>query len=196
MLDTIKTQRLILRPYRDADGDVLMEGFNDFEVVKWLSRPPFPFRRQDIRLRNDDGTSRWPNVAAIDYGGAMIGSISRTPHFGFWLLRAFWGLGFASEAGRAMIRDFFQTTDQTELASGYFEGNHASARVLAKLGFRETERGLHHCQPQQKELPFVGLQLTRRDWEVAASQSSQIPPRPRGRALNDSAAGQFGRRTQ
>ena len=167
MPDMITTTRLVLRPYKDADSDVLLDGFNDYGVVKWLSNPPYPFKRSDVRLTKDDGSSRWPDVGAIEYGGEMVGSISREPHFGFWLLRSFWGRGFATEAGRAMIGDFFKDTTATELASGYFEGNAASAHVLDKLGFQETERGTHRCQPQKKDLPFVGLKLHRRDWETA-----------------------------
>ncbi|MEM6586808.1 MAG: GNAT family N-acetyltransferase [Pseudomonadota bacterium] len=168
MSDMITTDRLTLRPYKDADADVLMDGFNDFDVVKWLANPPFPFTRSDVRLTRPDGSSRWPDVAAIDHDGVMIGSISRVPHFGFWLLRAVWNRGFASEAGRAMIQDFFETSQNTRLESGYFEGNAASARVLEKLGFKQTGRGLHRCQPQQQDLPYVGLALTRRDWEIAS----------------------------
>lgn len=167
MTDMMTTDRLVLRPYRDADADVLMTGFNDFSVVKWLANPPYPFTRADVRLQRDDGSSRWPDVAAISYLGDMVGSISRQPHFGFWLLREVWGLGLATEAGRAMIDDVFKSTDTTALSSGYFEGNRASARVLEKLGFREVERGRRLCRPQDKDLPYVGLMLTRRDWKIA-----------------------------
>ncbi|MEM7598184.1 MAG: GNAT family N-acetyltransferase [Pseudomonadota bacterium] len=167
MQDMITTQRLVLRPYRAADAEVLLAGFNDFAVVKWLANPPYPFKRTDVRLTRADGSSRWPDVGAIDHDGQMIGSISRVPHFGFWILRAFWGRGFATEAGRAMIADVFRTTPQIELASGYFEGNAASAHVLTKLGFREVKRAVQRCQPQQKDLPFVGLTLNRHDWETA-----------------------------
>ena len=167
MPDKIITDRLILRPYQDADADVLMVGFNDYDIVKWLSRPPYPFTRADVRLTNEDGSSRWPNVAAMEYAGCMVGSISSHPHLGFWLLQRFWGMGLATEAGRAMIRAVFTGTTCPKLASGYFEGNLASARVLQKLGFAETERGMHHCQPQKKDLPFVGLELCRTDWEAA-----------------------------
>lgn len=167
MPDMITTERLVLRPYEDADADVLLSGFNDFDVVKWLSQPPYPFTRDDVRLRNADGSSRWPEVCAIEFDGQMVGSMSRHPHFGFWLLQRVWGLGLATEAGRAMIRAFFKDTDRMSLDSGYFVGNSASANVLQKLGFKETHRGMRRCQPQNKKLPFVGLELTRRDWELA-----------------------------
>lgn len=165
MLDMITTERLVLRPYGKADADVLVSGFNDVDVVKWLANPPYPFKRSDMRLTREDGTSRWPDVGAIDYHGRMVGSISAQPHFGFWLLKRVWGLGLATKAGRAMVQAFFTQTKLTKLASGYFEGNAASARVLTKLGFSETGRGLQTCQPQNAVLPFVGLELTRRDWE-------------------------------
>jgi len=169
MLDMITTERLVLRPYKDADADVLLLGFNDVDVVKWLSQPPYPFTRDDVRLRNVDGSSRWPDVCAIELDGQMVGSMSCTPHFGFWLLQRVWGLGLATEAGRAMIRTFFKNTDQMSLDSGYFVGHAASANVLQKLGFKETHRGMRHCRPQNKSLPFVAPECTRPAWELAHS---------------------------
>ena len=168
MADVITTKRLVLRSARAADGDVVIAGLNDYEVVKWLARPPYPFTRADLRLTNDDGSTRWPDMAVIDCDGSMIGMISGVPHLGFWLLQRAWGQGYATEAGRGMIDRVFTTRDVDALDSGYFEGNAGSAKVLAKLGFRETGRGMKMCVARKRELPHVELSLTREDWETAA----------------------------
>lgn len=168
MTQVIKTERLVLRPPVDADGAVVIAGLNDFEVVKWLARPPYPFTSADLRLRNEDGSSRWPDLAAIEYEGEMIGLVSGIPHLGFWLLRRAWGQGFATETARGMIELCFRDPECLELNSGYFEGNAASAQVLAKLGFIETGRGAELCRARSEELPHVNLSLTRQRWEQGA----------------------------
>jgi RimJ/RimL family protein N-acetyltransferase len=53
---------------------------------------------------------------------------------GYWIARPFWGRGFASEAGTALI-DIARTLGLTSLEGSYFLDNPASARVLEKLGF-------------------------------------------------------------
>ncbi|MEM8775548.1 MAG: GNAT family N-acetyltransferase [Pseudomonadota bacterium] len=168
MTDMIKTERLVLRPVVDADATIVIEGFNDFDVVKWLARPPYPFGIEDLKIRNDDGSSRWPAHAAIEHDGRMIGMVSGVPHLGFWLLRTAWGQGFATEAGLAMAAYVFADTDEDHLVSGYFEGNEASANVLRKIGFVETGRGTHWCNPRSEEFPHVDMRLNRTDWEAQA----------------------------
>lgn len=166
MADAIKAERLVLRPLERADGDVVIAGLNDFEVVKWLANPPYPFAERDLRLTKEDGLSRWPDLAGISRAGDLIGVISGQPHLGFWLLRKHWGQGFATEAARAMIARIFNETDAATIASGYFEGNHASARVLEKLGFTEVARAPHSCVSRDALLPHVSLELSRQVWEV------------------------------
>lgn len=166
MADAITTERLVIRPFEAADGDVVIAGLDDFDIVRWLATPPYPFTARDLRLTNDDGSSRWPELGAISRDGEMIGVISGQPHLGFWLLREWWGQGFATEAARAMADRIFTATDVQKIASGYFEGNLASQNVLGKVGFRETAWAPHFCRARGKELPHVALELTRQDWEA------------------------------
>jgi len=58
--------------------------------------------------------------------------------FGYWLDEAFWGRGFATEAG-SVVRDVaFGVCRLRTLVAGRNLDNPASGRVLEKLGFRET----------------------------------------------------------
>ena len=165
MQDVITTKRLTLRPAVDADGAVVMAGFNDFDVVKWLANPPYPFREGDLKLRYDDGSSRWPELACIEHEGRMIGMVGADPHLGFWLLKDSWGKGFASEAARAM-RDAAFERGLDYLTSGYFDGNTASEAVLTKLGFQYVGESLHWCEPRQEKLLHHEMWLDRSDWDA------------------------------
>lgn len=167
MQDMITTERLVLRPPLDADGPVVIAGFNDYDVVKWLARPPYPFRESDWKLRREDGSSRWPDLAVIEHERHMIGMVSGIPHLGFWILQRAWGQGFATEAARAMVRFVFANTDVDHIKSGYFDGNAGSNRVLTKLGFRHVKQDTHWCEARRQDLVHHNMQLNRSDWEAA-----------------------------
>ena len=56
---------------------------------------------------------------------------------GYWVARAHWGRGFATEAGRALI-EIAYTLGLAQLEASHFVDNPASGRVLEKLGFVAT----------------------------------------------------------
>jgi RimJ/RimL family protein N-acetyltransferase len=62
---------------------------------------------------------------------------------GFYLARAFWGRGLATEAGRAFVDFGFREVGLKRIVTAVEVGNAASVRVLEKLGFglKEIEQG-------------------------------------------------------
>ena len=67
-----------------------------------------------------------------------------THELGFYLCRAYWGGGYAVEAGRAVIDHAFGALDADALFAGHHPANHGSRAVLAKLGFRYAFDELYH----------------------------------------------------
>jgi RimJ/RimL family protein N-acetyltransferase len=73
----------------------------------------------------------------------IVGScgLARRPsgavELGYWIARAHWGKGFATEAGGALI-DIARTLKLPRLEGSHFVDNPASGRVLEKLGFQPT----------------------------------------------------------
>jgi ribosomal-protein-alanine N-acetyltransferase len=62
---------------------------------------------------------------------------------GFYLLPSFWGQGFSTEAGRAVITYAFDTLGTFALFAGHHPENAASRKVLARLGFQFTHKQLY-----------------------------------------------------
>src|SRR3546814_10810174 len=56
---------------------------------------------------------------------------------GYWIARPYWGLGFATEAGRQLLH-IARAMSLPKLSAGHFVDNPASGAVLRKLGFRPT----------------------------------------------------------
>jgi RimJ/RimL family protein N-acetyltransferase len=135
-----------LRPYRSGDASALRVVADDFEVARWMVRRfPHPYTLRDaeewiaIAMADPPG-----QILAIEVDGAIAGGIAVEPHegerggtalFGYWLGRAYWGRGIATEAAR-MLSDFaLQTGGLRRLEATVFAPNTASARVLAQCGF-------------------------------------------------------------
>jgi len=165
MQQMIKTERLVLRPYGDADASRIVACLGNLEVSRWLATVPHPFGYDDLRITTPEGKSRWPNVAAITLQGELVGAVGTGGGLGYWLMPAFWGKGIASEASVALVDFYFQNTSQDHLTAGYFIGNTASAKVLAKLGFVEVAQDTHPCAALGRDLPHVSMLLTRSNWQ-------------------------------
>ena len=166
MAQELTTERLKLRPFTAADGARVVEMLGDFEVSKWLARVSHPFGAGDLRLLNEDGTSRWPDLMAITLDGEVIGDTGAGPHFGYYIDRAHWGRGYASEAAKAAVNHGFGALNHEAMEAGVFDGNTASRRILDRLGFRESGREMRLCRARNTELPCTILTLTREDWET------------------------------
>jgi RimJ/RimL family protein N-acetyltransferase len=64
---------------------------------------------------------------------------------GYWIARPYWGLGYATEAARAVLDIARDSLRLNTLVAGHFLDNPASGRVLEKVGFRPTgEIGQRH----------------------------------------------------
>lgn len=147
------TPRLALRPLQLTDAPFLAREGGRREVARMVARIPSPCpalasecfvlaMRAAEQLRGD----RVRLITRRD-DGAPLGVIGLHPHgnsvweLGYWLAKAAWGRGVATEAGAAMIADA-RIRGVRRLTAGHFSDNPASARVLIKLGFAYSDGGI------------------------------------------------------
>jgi RimJ/RimL family protein N-acetyltransferase len=175
--DIIQTERLLLRPLRPSDTEPLLAQFANWEVVRWLGTPPWPYTRDDARSFVALQLGRPPiatGYLAITLGDSLIGAVEassrgegesaaslRSPTLGYWLAQPHWGRGYMTEAGGAYIARIFAQTTIDTIYSGAFAGNEASLRVQDKLGFERTGEAQVYCRPHGEKRPHVNTQLTR-----------------------------------
>ncbi len=60
---------------------------------------------------------------------------------GYWIGRPYWGRGYATDAGRELLRHCFTTLGLSHLVSSCLVANPPPYPVLPKLGFTEVGRG-------------------------------------------------------
>lgn len=142
-----RTERLLLRPGWAEDAPALARAIADEAVVRNLATAPWPYRQEDaeafIAAPRDPALPSFLITERTGDAPRLIGScgLGRRPsgavELGYWIARAHWGQGFATEAGRALI-DIARALKLPRLEASHFVDNPASGRVLDKLGFVAT----------------------------------------------------------
>ena len=157
-----RSQRLLLRPIWPEDWQGIFGGIADEGVVRNLARAPWPYREQDARefaaRTLETHEPRFLITRAHD--AAVIGCIGldlntqdydKAVEIGYWIARPYWGQGFATEAGRAVL-NIARSLGYSRVVGSHFLDNPASGHVLRKLGFEPTGRVVdrHSCGRGEK----------------------------------------------
>jgi RimJ/RimL family protein N-acetyltransferase len=140
-----RTERLLLRPGWAEDAPALAAAIADEMIVRNLATAPWPYRLRDaeafLAQPRDPVLPSFLIFERTDGAPRLVGScgLGRRPsgavELGYWIARPFWGRGYASEAGLALI-DISKALGIAQLEGSHFLDNPASARVLEKLGFK------------------------------------------------------------
>lgn len=171
----IVTPRLILRPPHRADIDIIVATIGDRDVATMVAPVPLPYRHADAESFLAIARSTAASGRALHFiierfgrpiGGIAIGDIPRTCEFGYWLGRADWGHGFATEAGRALLAYGFAVLRLRLIRSGVFVDNPASMRVQTKLGFRAIGRSGRMSLARGVTVEHIDTVLTRAGFEA------------------------------
>lgn len=173
MQEQLKTERLLLRPLTVNDVEALTLLANNWNVARMLSRMPFPYSRDMA----EDWIGRQPVTRAegteyvygIELDGHFIGTCGVQKHaddtneIGYWVGEPWWNKGFATEAARAVTDEAVSCFGAATMISGHFAENHASGRVLTKLGFRYTGEEHRWCEARQEKVHCLTMKLARMD---------------------------------
>lgn len=89
---------------------------------------------------------------------------SNHARIGFWVGVPYWNKGYCTEAGKAVLEYGFQVRHLNRIHTGYMISNHASGRVLEKLGmvYEGTQR--QHITRLGKHEDLILVGLLRSEW--------------------------------
>lgn len=190
-----------LRLLTPDDAPALHHLVNDWEVVRMLSSPPFPYPREladewitatQALCRKNEGFY----FAILGPDGRLAGCIGlrivplpqtgRSPHappqregqLGYWLGRAHWGQGFASLAASRIARWALAHLNIDRLSASAAQDNIASIRVLERAGFRHTGTDRQKFVARGTDLPVELFEATRADISQPAKTPNTDTPAP------------------
>ena len=168
----LHTQRLMLRPWTEADAETLFKYAADPEVgpaAGWAAHTSVEDSREIIRtVLSAEGTFA---VCLDDRGGEPVGSIGwfvrdglpDGVEIGYWIGKPFWGQGYIPEAVECVLEYLFTETDCPRVWCSHFLGNEKSKRVIEKCGFRPEFL-------QEREWPAIGKKLTEQFYSIRKAE--------------------------
>jgi len=145
---SIHGRLVTLRPLRRSDAPSLDRVLRDMRATRWL--PPRVRRETGEqfveRVLQEQRTGRGLAFAIVPQGSQeAVGQIrlfdwyppEQRAEIGYWIRRAYWGRGFATEALRLTCQAGFRRLHLHRIDANVVAENVASAKVLEKVGFRE-----------------------------------------------------------
>jgi RimJ/RimL family protein N-acetyltransferase len=182
---TLTTERLLLRPLRPADAGPMTLWCGQFRVASMLARVPHPYPPGaaeafiERAMAGRGGETVWAMDATRSHGPEFLGVVSLKGEegdagrgFGYWVGPPAWGLGYATEAGAAVTDAAFGDPVLASIETTVYVDNHASRRVLDKLGFRRVGAGEKFCPARSVVVAEDVLRLTRADWSARRERES------------------------
>lgn len=148
----LKTERLVLRPWRETDLRDFYEYASVDGVGQMAGWTPHKDMEESKRILGHFIDEK--HVFALEYFGKVIGSLGieeySEEHYpelsnisgreiGYVLSKAYWGQGFMPEAVQAVIKYLFDTVKLDFILVGHFDWNKQSARVIEKCGFQSIK---------------------------------------------------------
>lgn len=172
----LETERLILRPWDEADAEECYKHAKDPRVgpiAGWREHTDVENSRQVIR-----DVLMAPEIYAIvlKETGLPVGSIGLhhndlaekddEAELGYWLAVPYWGRELAPEAARELLRHAFEDLRLARVWCCYYDGNEKSKRVQEKLGFKYqwTNESVPVPVLGETRIGHVNL-MTREEWE-------------------------------
>ena len=167
----ITTDRLFLKKPEIDDVLGVVRAIDDWEVVRWLSRVPFPYREQDAVSFVDSSQLGFDNGTAyrflIFFEKQVVGCVgldrheSQTYELGYWIAKKWWSLGIATESVKAIIQFAFHDLKETQVEASCHYDNIASAKVLTKSGFTQTGYGTQYSTTLGKNVRAIQFSVER-----------------------------------
>jgi len=153
----LETPRLVLTSWLASDVDDLLDVHSDPETMRFV-RHGRPESRDEVAaliaeyLEQDEltGVTKW---RLADRSGRLLGRAGFGSHtadgtpgheLGYTIRRDQWGQGIATEIAAALVDWHRRHAGDTPLWATVVMDNHASARVLTKVGFEPADTVDHH----------------------------------------------------
>ena len=182
-LPELRTDRLLLRPFRSDDVDDVFAYACDPEWGRFLPLPK-PYTRRNAEefvagciLVDGETRFEW----AIVHEGRVSGGISLrvqrpgVAEMGYSIARALWGRGLTTEAARAVIKHAFDELGLVHVHAYADVRNEASWRVMEKLGMERV--GVAHGDRlvRGERVDSVSYEILNEGTPPPAEQSAQHP---------------------
>jgi len=188
VLPTLRTKRLILRPWKPDDLEPFSEMNADLKVMAYYASILTREESDALasKIQQDYATRAYgfwaieiPGIAPfIGYVGLNYWNLemSFAPciDIGWRLASSHWGHGYATEGAQEALRYGFEELDLSEIVAMATIGNVRSRRTMERLGMiHNPDENFHHPKlPKDHLLSMRVLYRLRRSWWISLQLSN------------------------
>lgn len=182
-----RTERLLLRPSWPEDSAQLYEAVADEAILRNLAFAPWPYSLEDAAsFASAERPLHFPNFLLMqrtDGAPRLIGSCGLhdrggEAELGYWIARPCWGLGYATEAARAVM-GIAKALGHKRIVASHFTDNPASGHVLRKVGFRSMgQTEMRHSKGRGTAVPCALYEKSLNEDDNAISPMRALAPPP------------------
>lgn len=146
---TITTERLKLRLFNKEDANTVQSLCNNYNIFRNTLFIPYPYTLEHAHSWMQNHHEHFHAEKGYEFAitdkatGEILGAIGLTHdlrfnngELGYWVGEKFWGKGFATEAGIALIQFAFTEKNFHKVYARHFGSNPASGRVIEKIGMK------------------------------------------------------------
>lgn len=163
-LPTLRTGRLVLRPFVIEDAPDVQRLAGAREIADTMQNIPHPYEdgvAEEWISGHQDGYAqekRVPLAITLDGGRTVIGAISlmsvdkrhERAEIGYWLGRDYWNKGYCTEAVREIVRFGFERLGLHRIIAEHFTRNPASGCIMRKIGMKHEGTLRQHVRKWDK----------------------------------------------
>lgn len=149
MLITLKTDRLILRPFTIDDATRVQELAGNKDVANTtLSIPhPYPIKAAEQWIKNHPQMIKngiFPFAIVLKYEDVLIGTMTirindthKKGELAYWVGKEYWGNGYATEATKEIVKYGFKNLNLNRIWAKAMSKNPASSKVMINVGMEK-----------------------------------------------------------
>ena len=142
----IKTQRLILRPFKSDDAKAVQFLAGNKKVSEPTRNIPYPYEDGMAEEWISTLARKWGNGSEATYAVTdrkskqLFGAVSllkiqdSSARLGYWIGESFWGNGYGTEAAKELVGFACSNLGIVKIAAEHLSSNPASGRVMEKIG--------------------------------------------------------------
>jgi len=163
MNSLLETPRLILRELQNEDAASMFELDSNAEVHRYLGNTPVQSKEESEKIilfirkqYVDNGIGRWALIEKasgefMGWAGLKLVKEEINGHkdfydLGYRLMPRYWGKGYATEAGKALVTYAFETLQAKNVFAFVDAENAASIKVLQKAGLQYASQFMYEGQ--------------------------------------------------
>jgi RimJ/RimL family protein N-acetyltransferase len=186
----LETERLVLRRFTADDGPLLVELDGDPEVTRYINggqATPAETVRDVVLPRLLGHYQNWTGYGVFAAhekdGGEFVGWFALRPErsdpdgdpeLGYRLRRAAWGLGYATEGSKALVRQAFAVLGARRVWAQTMTVNRGSRNVMEKSGLTYVRTFFPDLEPiEGSEEGDVEYEITREAWKARGAGEAE-----------------------